>query len=894
VLLERTDLPELLFPAANQLLSAPLVALSYDIESAAPGGGFPDAGRASDQIVCIGVQWGVVDRPEHDRSLVLCLDPAGVGWGTPPTGRFECFATERQLIERFACLAREIDPDLYTGYNLAGFDAQYVWRRGAMTGAEEALEQMGRLRRLPTELVQRTLQTSSGEVVCHDIRQLGRVTVDMYREIQTSYKLPSYTLQNVSEHLLGAGKHDIGDYTLIPVYASGADDTELGERAARDDRLAQVLRFMPPEAYARVVARVPAARRAAVLAHVSGGRYAGHRAAVAGLSSPDSDAGLRRRSELADYCRQDASLAMELMRKVGTVPALLAMSRVTHTSMHNLLSRGQQTKVFSMLYTGARARGLVMTTPPEVYCDVQGATVLEPIRGVHTLPIATLDFASLYPNCFRAANICYSTFVSLRDAHDPEPAVPAADRTDLWIDDRTIVSFVKPAVRAGLLPIIAAELMAARKATRAAQRAHRPGSVEHRNLENRQLALKISVNAIYGGLGVVDGNYSLHPAAAATTAVGRRALAVTQRLCRDEMQDLAGRVIYGDTDSVMVELRVDPVLWSEPPRPSESDPRRLHGTDGVREAFRVGTALEERLNSRIAQEFGCEFLVLEFEQLFNVSCFLSPKRYMGSRWVGTPELSVGLYLKGVQSERRDSSAPQREALRGTMAALMFSESHDPIDRVEGAVHALQAALQRFLDHDVPMDDYIMTKSLRDHYRVPNAKGPHLTILKKMRARAPGSEPQPGNRVPYIIIYDGSCGTRASTVSERAEDPDYALDHGRVPDRCFYANLMLNAMSDMLDPLLPVGQPVRVIARPYLDRMAAQDAGMASLSAAGPPALPLVRLPRETPTLRPSSQTRLGFLPIGRSERTHRPPSRPTKRVREKPHPKLSFKIQTAQ
>lgn len=41
----------------------------------------------------------------------------------------------------------------------------------------------------------------------------------------------------------------------------------------------------------------------------------------------------------------------------------------------------------------------------------EGATVLEPIAGYYKSPVATLDFASLYPSIMMAHNLCYSTLL---------------------------------------------------------------------------------------------------------------------------------------------------------------------------------------------------------------------------------------------------------------------------------------------------------------------------------------------------------------------------------------------------------------------------------------------------------------------------------------------------
>lgn len=42
----------------------------------------------------------------------------------------------------------------------------------------------------------------------------------------------------------------------------------------------------------------------------------------------------------------------------------------------------------------------------------EGATVIEPTRGYYDVPIATLDFSSLYPSIMQAHNLCYTTLVS--------------------------------------------------------------------------------------------------------------------------------------------------------------------------------------------------------------------------------------------------------------------------------------------------------------------------------------------------------------------------------------------------------------------------------------------------------------------------------------------------
>ncbi|MGH0187786.1 UNVERIFIED_CONTAM: hypothetical protein FKN15_026403 [Acipenser sinensis] len=118
------------------------------------------------------------------------------------------------------------------------------------------------------------------------------------------------------------------------------------------------------------------------------------------------------RRRLAVYCLKDAYLPLRLLEKLMCVINYMEMGRVTGVPLSYLLTRGQQIKVVSQLLRQAMKQDLVMpVVRSEGGEDFTGATVIEPVKGYYAVPIATLDFSSLYPSIMMAHNLCYTTLL---------------------------------------------------------------------------------------------------------------------------------------------------------------------------------------------------------------------------------------------------------------------------------------------------------------------------------------------------------------------------------------------------------------------------------------------------------------------------------------------------
>lgn len=182
----------------------------------------------------------------------------------------------------------------------------------------------------------------------------------------------------------------------------------------------------------------------------------------------------------------------------------------------------------------------------------EGATVIEPIRGYYDVPIATLDFASLYPSIMQAHNLCYTTML--------KPNQIGTMNADDFIRTPSNNYFVKSSVRKGILPVILEDLLTARKQAKNDLK-NEKDPFRRKVLDGRQLALKISANSVYGFTGAQVGKLPCLEISQSVTAFGRMMIEQTKnevekKFCQSNGYKHDSKVIYGDTDSVMVRFGV--------------------------------------------------------------------------------------------------------------------------------------------------------------------------------------------------------------------------------------------------------------------------------------------------------------------------------------------------
>ncbi|OZJ06486.1 DNA polymerase delta catalytic subunit [Bifiguratus adelaidae] len=469
------------------------------------------------------------------------------------------------------------------------------------------------------------------------------------------------------------------------------------------------------------------------------------------------------RRRLAVYCLKDAFLPLRLMDKLMSLINYIEMARVTGVPFNYLLARGQQIKVISQLYRKALEEDLVIPAMRSEGAEEQyeGATVIEPIKGYYSVPIATLDFSSLYPSIMMAHNLCYTTLLRPK----------TVERLQLVKDVDYIVTpnndmFVKSSRRKGLLPVILEDLLAARKRAKADLKKE-TDPFKKAVLDGRQLALKVSANSVYGFTGATVGKLPCLAISSSTTAFGREMIEKTKREVEAKYNIANGYkhdavVIYGDTDSVMVKF----------------------GVETLDEAMALGQEAAQFVTGKFIKPIN-----LEFEKVYFPYLLISKKRYAGLYWT-KPEKWDKLDSKGIETVRRDNCRLVSNVIETCLHKLL-------IDRdTQEAENYVKQTISDLLQNKVDMSQLVITKALsKTDYA---GKQAHVELAERMRKRDAGSAPTIGDRVAYVIIK----GVKGAAAYEKSEDPIYVLENNLPIDTTYYLeNQLSNPLMRIFEPIL---------------------------------------------------------------------------------------------
>jgi DNA polymerase elongation subunit (family B) len=672
--------------------------------------------------------------------------------------------TERAVILEWKKLIQETDPDIITGFNINGFDFEYIDIRCRELGIHtEFKEDLGRLFNRSSPFISNGISSSAlGDVSMKHYYIDGVLVIDVFGVCRRDMKLDSYKLDNIAGVILGEHKNDLKPSELFERYLGNSYDRKvIAEYCIQDcvlvNRLMHKLKILENNMGMANVCFVP-------LSYI-----------------------FNRGQSIKIF----SLVAYECMQKNQIIPA-----------KKDLIDDDEA-------YEGA----IVLEPEEGIYLDD---------------PITVFDYSSLYPSSMISENLSHDCFIMNPEKWIDKNGNLKTDNENVFLntieydiyetvngkkkktDNKQQSHFVKyKDGRKGTIPLILEKLISKRKTTRkkieyktitVADGKEYSGHMsemggggdgviilkdvetgevvieipknevldvrdtydifEQAVLDAMQLAYKVTANSLYGQTGAKTSAIYLKDIAASTTATGRNMIIRAKDFVEANYDC---KVIYGDTDSIFCKFNL-----------KDENGDAIKGKESVKYAIKKGIEVEKEIAKKLLYKYKPQ--ALNYEKVLYPFIIFSKKRYVGNLY----EFDENKYKQksmGIVLKRRDNANIVKDIFGGIINTILDKQD------LQGSIQFLKDSLEELVNGRVSLDKLIISKTLKRNYADPT-KIAHKVLADRITARDPGNKPAVNDRIPYIYIKTDN---PLALQGERIETPDYIKENNLIPDYYHYIN-----------------------------------------------------------------------------------------------------------
>lgn len=679
-----------------------------------------------DEIVQIGATINTVGEEKCTHKWIGTL-----GSCSPLNGiEVRQFDSESNLILGFKDFMTRTDPDIYIGYNVWGFDQNYLYYRSVELGIEKEFLKLSRIKSKPAYYEEKQL-SSAAMGNNHNLLLTipGRVNVDLLHVMRKEFKFSSYSLNNVSKSVLKDEKDDVSAQELFKLQDGTADDRAIIAKYCVQDcalvtRLAERLTVIINAIAMANVCSVPL-------------QYIFNRGQ-----------GIKCTSQVARVC----------------------MERGYLMKSHR---RNDDEKIF---YDGA-----VVLEPKTGLYD----------RPVFCLDYASLyPSCMISHNICATSKVTDPKYLGLKGMKYNEVSFNVYKDKKV-VEVRTVYYAQPESGELAVLPSIEDTLKRKRTETRNKMKWKRVKLVDGKELtgsvrkidtgftineidvkssevesitdyfsefqktvlNGQQLAYKVTGNSLYGAQGASTSDIRDVDCAASITSVGRSLIHIAKNFLISEGCD----VIYGDTDSCFATTPVYDDAGNE-----------VTGPASVALVIKKAKELERKFVSLLPSPHVCEY-----EKIYYPWVLLSKKRYLGYKYEEADDVPKFSY-NGIVLVRRDNC----EALKDVVTDLC---KHVLALDVPGAIDGLRKSIDDLVEGRVPLEKLTITKSLSDSYKNPEQIA-HWVLAQRIGRRDPARKPRSNDRIAYAFVTSKN---PKALQGDRIETPEFITANRVEIDYSFY-------------------------------------------------------------------------------------------------------------
>jgi DNA polymerase elongation subunit (family B) len=750
--------------------------------------------------------------------------------------------TEAELLTNWVDLIIKEDPDIMIGYNIFGFDYEFMFRRSQETLCERKFLSLSRNigeicaktdKNGVISLENTKIVIATGEYDLRYPKMTGRLQIDMYTYFRRDFNLSSYKLDDV-----------VGEYIsddVKKIVHSTLNDSPITQLFTSNVKGLHINDYIHIEITGFTTDYFDNGRKFKVIDIIKGGENdcniicVERKEELSEISkkikwciakddvSPQdifrlTDGSSQDRAIVAKYCIQDCNLVHQLFNKIDVITGYVEMAKICSVPISFLVFRGQGIKLTSYVAKKCREKKTLMPDLQKSYDPdgYEGAIVLPPKCAMYMdNPVACVDYASLYPSSMISQNYSHDSKVwskeydlvgnlvketgeknSTKDAFIYDNLEDNGYKyIDIHFDTyKYLRDEKKPTSKA-------VKTKVGYKVCRWAQLPNNEKSIMPSILEEllkaradtRSLMKTIQDPFMKNILDKRQLGYkvtanSLYGQCGAKTStfyeqdVAASTTATGRMMityAQKIIEDVYGNLEYETKNHGTVLCNAEYVY---------GDTDSVFFTFNLKDAvtktdIRGKKALEITIEiakdtAKLCTQFLKPPMELTYEKTLMQFILLSKKRYVGILYEDNPDKGKLKYM-GLSIKRRDSCDYLKDTYGNILNTLM-DEKMGSAENIKLAISYLDKSLRNLIDGVVPMDKLSITKALRGYYKNPQQIA-HNVLAERIGTRDPGNKPKSGERMKFVHIVTKKKGLQG----EKIETPEFIIKNKLTIDYTFY-------------------------------------------------------------------------------------------------------------
>ena len=743
---------------------------------------------------------------------------------------------EKGVLLEFTKIIQLENPHIITGYNINGFDWDFMYKRAKEIGCAYDFLKLSRnkdevcinkdWRTGEEDIAKNKIILASGEYNLSYVNMPGRIIIDMCVIFRREFTLSSNKLDYVSSYFISDSVKKIEinkENNTTDIYSKNLSGLTIGCFVKFEEISHSVNSYKKGKKYevldinsSNASFTIQSAEELDLI------NYKINWGLAKDDVSPQEIFELSNKSDfdrftVGKYCLGDCDNVIWLLLKIDVITDKVEMSNLCDVPLNFLLLRGQGIKLQSYVSKKCGEKNTLMPVIEKELADdgYEGAHVFNPKTGLYLEdPVACVDYSSLYPSSMISENLSHDSKVWTKEydlsgilinstgeldkddnyIYDNLPNYIYVDvKYDTYKYSRTsaksaakknvvgykICRFAQFPKGKAIMPAILEELLGARKATKKLM-AKEEDPFKKNIYDKRQLSIKVTANSLYGQCGAKTSAFYEKDVAASTTAIGRKLLFYGKDViegCYDNIQITVSDGTKVITKAECVYGDTDSVFF-------KFNLKTITGKKIINKQALIYTIELAKQAGELATKFLKKPHDLEYEKTFWPFNLLSKKRYDGMLYEEDPE-KCKLKSMGNVLKRRDNAPIVKDIYGGVVNILMKDKS------LPKSIKFVNESLQNMIDEKYPIEKLLVTKSLRGYYKNPKQIA-HKVLADRIGLREQGNKPGAGDRMNYAYIKNTN---KKALQGEKIETPEFIKNNNLKLDYGHYIS------NQIMKPLL---------------------------------------------------------------------------------------------